>query len=114
MERAKSAKLFSLGAVLEAVTICELSPRARVLSSGVAAAAKAFGSTGAASEEVGSVGASLAIGSGVGTLGSLCWLSAKLAKVNLSEWTALLAVAVVLLASVVVALGAVVLGVFEA
>ena len=113
MERAKSAKLFSLGAVLEAVTICELSPRARVLSSG-AAAAKAFGSTGAASEEVGSVGASLAIGSGVGTLGSLCWLSAKLAKVNLSEWTTLLAVAVVLLASVVVALGAVGLGVFEA
>ena len=128
MERAKSAKLFSLGALFEAVTICELSPRARVLSSGDAAAAKAFGSTGAASAEAGSVGALLAIGSGAGTLGSLCRLSAKLAKVNLSEWTSLLAVelvllasvlvalasVLVLLASVLVALGAVGLGVFEA
>jgi len=70
----------------------------------------------------------LAIGSGAGTLGSLCRLSAKLAKVNLSEWTSLLAVelvllasvlvalasVLVLLASVLVALGAVGLGVFEA
>lgn len=113
MERAKSAKLFSLGALLEVVTICEFSPRARVLSFGVVAAVKALGSTGVASEAGVSVGASLAIGSGVGTLGSLCRLSAKLAKVNLSEWTSF-AVAMVLFVSVATPLGVVGLGLFAA